>query len=76
MKTVSMLELRRDARAIIQRVCRGQRLVLTYRGRQMVRLEPVEVETPDDGFYELPQLADTEGGSLTNREIDEAVYGT
>jgi len=71
-----MLDLRRDAHGIIERVHRGQRLVLTYRGKPMVRLEPIEAEAgAEDPFYGLADHAGPEGDSLSNREIDEVVYG-
>ena len=75
-RTVSMLELRRNAQSIIEEVRRGHRLVLTYRGQPMARLEPLD-EPPADGdaFYDLADLAVDGGDSLTNRQIDETVYG-
>jgi prevent-host-death family protein len=77
LKTISMLDLRRRAETIIDEVRRGQTMVLTYRGRPAVRLEPIRPDTvaTDDPFYRLADLADTGGRSLTNREIDDIVYG-
>lgn len=76
MKTISMLEFRRDAEQIIRQIQAGERLVLTYRGKPVARLEPV-LETAvaaDDPFYTLYRLADVEGKSLSNREMDEIIY--
>ena len=42
MKTVSMLEFRKNAMEIVKGVQRGQRVVLTYRGEPVARLEPPE----------------------------------
>lgn len=77
MDSVSMVEFRRDAERIIGRVRRGQRILLTYRGRPVVRLEPVsEAEAgPDDPFYSLSRLANDRGESLSNAEMDRTVYG-
>jgi prevent-host-death family protein len=77
MKTVSMLDFRQDAGRIIAEVQRGQAIVLTYRGKPVLRLQPLgEPEVPpDDPFYALAGQADAEGVSLTNREMDEAIYG-
>lgn len=76
MKTVSMLELRQNAQAIVEKVERGQPFLLTYRGRPVARIEPVGTTTQkDDPFYSLGELADGKGKSLSNREIDEALYG-
>jgi len=76
-KSVSMLELRRNAEALIGEVQRGQSLVLTYRGRAVARIEPVRSRTAaaDDPFYRLADLADSRGASLSNRQIDEILYG-
>ncbi|MGI9301231.1 MAG: type II toxin-antitoxin system Phd/YefM family antitoxin [Gammaproteobacteria bacterium] len=77
MKTVSMLEFRNDAEKIIRQVQKGQRLVLTYRGKPVIRLEPVQERSPaeDDPFYKLYEHADSQGTALTNSEMDEIVYG-
>jgi prevent-host-death family protein len=79
MGTVTMLELRRHAQQIIDRVRRGERLTLTYRGAAVARLEPVEAAAAvDDAFYGLADLAACSGpaaGNLTNEQIDQAVYG-
>jgi len=72
-----MVELRARAEEIVASVQKGQRMVLTYRGRPAVRLEPVlpDAIAHDDAFYRLSELAGGSGGSLTNREIDKIVYG-
>jgi antitoxin (DNA-binding transcriptional repressor) of toxin-antitoxin stability system len=77
-KTITMLEFRRDAERIIRAVERGQRFLMTYRGRPVVHLEPVTPATEvreDDPIYHLASLADTKPGkSLTNEEIDAVLY--
>jgi prevent-host-death family protein len=77
MKTVSMLEFRTAAEQIIDQVRKGQRLILTYRGKPVARIEPVQPEDIDerDPFYSLTALAASKGKSLTNRQIDETIYG-
>jgi prevent-host-death family protein len=76
-----MLEFRQRAAAIVERVRRGQSVVLTYRGRPAVRLEPVRDEQvpQDDAFYRLSELAEAAAGGssapIDNREIDRIVYG-
>lgn len=72
-----MLELRRDAERIVRRIQAGERLVLTYRGKPVARIEPVSDATADadDPFYTLDCLADTQGSTLSNREMDEILYG-
>lgn len=76
MKSVSMLEFRQHARDIVERVRSGQSIVLTYRGKPMARIEPLEPSVSgEDPFYALADLADEDGLSLTNDDIDEALYG-
>jgi antitoxin (DNA-binding transcriptional repressor) of toxin-antitoxin stability system len=76
MREISMLEFRKNAEAIIAQIRRGERMVLTYRGRPVVRLEPVEGDvSPDDPFYSLNELAVSKGRSLSNEQIDRIVYG-
>lgn len=78
MNTISMLDFRQNAEKIVARIQKGERLVLTYRGKPVARLEPVVAPTvnDDDPFYRLDQLAETNGRSLTNEQIDRAIYGT
>ena len=72
-----MVELQRDAEGILQRVGRGEGLVLAYRGQPAARLEPIaESNTPaDDTIFRLAELSVDQGGSLTNEEMDAIVYG-
>lgn len=76
MRTVTMLELRRDAEGVLRRVKRGEHLVLTRRGEPVARLEPLVLgaDVGDDPFYRLGELA-CDGPSLDNSQIDEALYG-
>ena len=78
MKTVSMLDFRNRAERIIAQVQKGQEMVLTYRGKPVMRLQPLREETAaeDDPFYALSQHADAEGQSLTNQQMDETIYGS
>jgi antitoxin (DNA-binding transcriptional repressor) of toxin-antitoxin stability system len=76
MEKVSVLEFRRDAVAIIRKVRQGKRLAMTYRGKPVMRLEPIQAHTPDaeDPFYRITELATPKGQALTNEEIDQAIY--
>ena len=77
MTSVSMVELRRDAEGVLHRIGRGERLVLTYRGRPVARLEPYVESAPlaGDPIYRLADSAVDQGESLGNEEIDAVVYG-
>ena len=77
MKTVTMLEFRKNAQEIIRRAMKGERTLLTYRGKPVLRLEPVnETEGPSeaDPFYALGDLADAEVETLSNEDMDRLVY--
>ena len=60
----------------IRKVGQGKRMILTYRGKPVMRLEPIidRPVGPDDPFYSLAQLATAKGRALTNEEIDQIVY--
>jgi antitoxin (DNA-binding transcriptional repressor) of toxin-antitoxin stability system len=76
MRTISLLEFRKNAQATLQKVAAGQSIVLTRRGQAVARLEPVGAERiqSDDPLYTLGDLA-VEGDSLTNEEMDRDIYG-
>ena len=78
MKTVTMLEFRRHAKAIFARVAKGESLVLTYRGRPVLRLEPLAESdadvADDDPFYSLARFATPSGETISNEQMDRVVY--
>jgi prevent-host-death family protein len=80
MKTITMLELRRDTGRVLNALKRGERLVLTYRGVPVARLEPVTAATAevpeDDSLLRVDEYAvDGPGGTLSNDEADRLIYG-
>lgn len=80
MKTVTMLEFRRDARKALAAVRRGERIVLTYRGRPVAQLGPVAVSErelpPHDSLRRLRDYTfDGPRSPLSNTDIDRTVYG-
>jgi antitoxin (DNA-binding transcriptional repressor) of toxin-antitoxin stability system len=76
MKKISMLDFRLHAERVIAQIQKGQRMILTRRGKPVARLEPIVDEAPaaEDPFYSLTGLAES-GASLTNSQIDAVVYG-
>jgi prevent-host-death family protein len=76
MKTISMLDFRNDAERILAQVIKGERMVLTRRGKPVARLEPITEQTSDenDSFYSLMGLVES-GKSLSNKQIDDILYG-
>jgi prevent-host-death family protein len=75
-----MLEFRRNAKRALQAVQRGERVLLTYRGKAVARLVPVSEEVPevapDDALLRIEDFAvDGPGGELANVEVDRWSYG-
>lgn len=77
MNQVTLVEFRKDAEKVLRRIRRGERLILTRRGKPVARLEPISSKTPreDDPIYRLADLAQEGGKTLTNRAMDREVYG-
>jgi antitoxin (DNA-binding transcriptional repressor) of toxin-antitoxin stability system len=78
MKTISVLEFRKNARQIIRSAINGQRMIMTYRGKPVFRIEPVKEKKAlaKDPFYRLFEMAEPAGASLSNDQIDAIVYDT
>jgi prevent-host-death family protein len=78
-KTVTMLEFRKDAEGVLRRVAKGERFVLTHRGKAAARLEPVSVKArgmESDPFLNIGQRAQASPKGKTNhRDIDRILYG-
>lgn len=79
MKSVTVLELRRQLPKILSLLKTGNEAIrLTYRGKLVAHLTPVKSASArpskEDPFYRLGDAA-VAGASLTNREIDNQLYG-
>ncbi len=79
MREITMLEFRRNARRALDALRRGERLLLTYRGKAVARLEPVgdggSTVPEDDPLLHIEDFAvDGPGGVLTGEEIDRLIY--
>ena len=77
MKTVSVLDFRKNTQKILKLAQSGHRMVLTLRGKPVMRLEPIEDDVLDskDPFYRLAEKAVKTGTSLSNRQMDKLIYG-
>lgn len=80
MKTVTMLEFRKNAQGILRRVRDGERFVLSHRGQNVARLEPiVATGTSDpakDPFLTIGQRAiPSPKGKTRHTNIDRILYG-
>lgn len=79
MRTITMLQLRREASRWIDAIRRGERLLLTYRGQPVARLEPVRdpggAISENDSLLRVDDFAvEGPGGRLTNEEVDRLIY--
>ena len=80
MKTVTMLEFRKDAEGILRRVAKGERFLLSYRGRPAARLEPVGPgragADANDPFLTIGKRAvASPKGKTRHADIDRIIYG-
>jgi len=80
MKTVTMLEFRKDAEGILRRIAKGERFVLSHRGHPAARLEPITPAAPADPANDrFPGIArravPSPKGRTPHRDIDSILYG-
>jgi antitoxin (DNA-binding transcriptional repressor) of toxin-antitoxin stability system len=77
MKSISLLEFRKNAEKIIRWSKLGKRMVMTYRGQPVIRLEPVVEERidEDDPFLLLDGIIEGKRSSMSNAEMDRVIYG-
>jgi antitoxin (DNA-binding transcriptional repressor) of toxin-antitoxin stability system len=82
MKTISMVELRKNSEAVIAQLKQGLSFTLSYRGKPIAKLVPVppgkDQIRADDPLYVLAEQADAgriDNRSLTNEQIDQILYG-
>lgn len=77
MKSISLLEFRKNAQKIIRWSKQGKRMIMTYRGRPVMRLEPIQDEVIDkeDPFLQLEGIAKGAKEDLNNQEMDTIIYG-
>jgi prevent-host-death family protein len=80
MKTVTMLEFRKNAEGILRRVRRGERFVLSHRGRAAARLEPISTaraaDPANDPFLTIGRRATpSPKGRTRHTAIDGILYG-
>ena len=74
-----MLQFRKNASEILRRIAKGERFVLSHRGRAAARLEPIEqttIEPEDDPFLTVGNRAQpSPRGKTPHSEIDRFIYG-
>lgn len=80
MKTVTMLEFRKNAEGVLRRVAGGERLVLSHRGKPAARLEPLVAAVPADPeadpFLAIARRAKpSPKGRTKHSDFDRLLYG-
>ena len=78
MKTVTMLEFRKNAENILRRVKKGERFLLSHRGQAAARLEPVTSvgNLENDPFLTIGTRATpSPKGKTQHTDIDRIIYG-
>jgi len=78
MKTVTMVELRQESATILGRLSKGERLVLSHRGKPVARLEPIAPtgDSSTDPFMDVYSRAMPSPKSPTSHQsIDSILYG-
>ena len=80
MKIVTMLEFRQDAEGVLRRVARGERFVLSHRGKPAARLEPLTAPPPadpaNDPFLGIARRAKpSPKGKTKHADMDRILYG-
>ncbi|HNQ88759.1 MAG TPA: type II toxin-antitoxin system prevent-host-death family antitoxin [Verrucomicrobiota bacterium] len=78
---VNVHEAKTHFSKLLARVERGERIIVARAGKPVARLVPADVTPrlgllPADPLFHLDDYAfDGPGGPLTNRDMDEIVYG-
>ena len=74
-----MLEIRRNAKRLVERLEQGESFRLTYRNRAVGEVHPAARSggvTPDDPIYAVFDEAEDLGGGLSTESADALIYGS
>jgi prevent-host-death family protein len=75
---ISTNELRLQFDRVLKAVKQGRSLTLTYRNKPLARIVPLKEEhllREDDPIYRMYEHAESIGPPLTNKEMDQLIYG-
>lgn len=76
---ISTNELRLKFDRVLKAVKQGRSLTLTYRNKPLARIVPIKEEhllQVDDPIYRMYERAEAIGAPLTNKEMDQLIYGS
>ncbi|MFZ4774867.1 MAG: hypothetical protein ACOYM3_05875 [Terrimicrobiaceae bacterium] len=77
METISLLDVRRNAKILVGRLIRGESFRITYRNRLVGELFPLRKNQPieiSDPVYAVSEHAEDLGGTLDARAADALIY--
>ncbi len=77
METISLLDVRRNAKGLVGRLVRGESFRLTYRNRPVGELFPLKKNQPieiSDPVYAVFEHGEDLGGTLDSRAADALIY--
>ena len=73
-----MVDFRLHSEDVVRQLRRGENLTLSYRGRPLARMVPIQQEKKivgNDPFYVFYEHADPKLKPMSNEEMDRAIYG-
>lgn len=73
-----MLQFRQNAQSVLRRIAKGERLLLSHRGKPAARLEPVNASRGDasDPFLKIgSRVSSSPKGKTRHTDIDRILYG-
>ena len=73
MQSISLIEIRRDAKGLVERLAQGECFRITYRNKTVGELFPparMPGVSPDDVAYRVAECAEDLGGGLDERAAD------
>ena len=76
---ISTNELRLNFDRVLKAVKQGRSLTLTYRNKPLARIVPLKEKhllREDDPIYRMYERAEPIGAPLTNKEMDQLIYGS
>jgi prevent-host-death family protein len=80
MKTVTMVQFRRNAGGVLRRVAKGERFVLSHRGKPAARLEPLRPSGAEGGLDDpflgvARRVRPSPQGKTKHEDFDRILYG-
>lgn len=78
MKTISTSQLCSRTRSLVHALEKGRTVALTYRGHKLANIWPLKLKNgiaANDPLHRFHRLANKMAKPLTDRQMDQLVYG-